>query len=124
MTDCVVLGNLSVPGGLILNHCVLIGNVTVGGTATILARDTRFQGNLTLTSAVSSLFDEGCCCTGTLTGFGIPTFQPSVTLVPDNKWVQGQRQHNLAATVGQPRGWVCTTTGVNGGFVFTAEAVL
>lgn len=117
-----VTGTVAVPGFLDCRDSEIVGTVTVGAGGTIIGRGSRFAGNLTFTTAVSSIFDEGCYCTGTLTGFGIPTVQPAVQAQVSAVWRKGQRAHNLAVAAAGTPGWACTTGGGTGVFVFKAEA--
>lgn len=102
-------------------NAIINGNVTVGAGATLIGKGSRFAGNLTFSIAVSSIFDN-CYCTGTLTGFGIPTVQPNICAQVGQVWRKGQRAQHLAPAAGGSPGWVCTTAGGTGVFVFKAEA--
>lgn len=112
---------MTVAGTLEITDSTINGDVTVNSGATLLGRGTRFNGALTQNVQCSSLLDAGCYATGAVTGLGSPTVQPSVTAQVGAVWQKGQRHHNLNAAVGQPPGWVCTTAGGTGTFVFTPE---
>lgn len=72
----------------------------------IYGYDTVFSGNLSQSAgAITSLFNEGCYCTGTVSGLG------ALTGGSNSK---GMYTKNMAPAVGSPKGWLCTAAGTPG----------
>lgn len=92
---------------LLKGMTILIGcQVTFAGTCTVqgplLAYGTRFIGNVTPNGYAA--FDDGCYCTGTVTGPGPPT----QGTFPG---IRGMTSKNLLPSAGGDIGWVCTLAG-------------
>lgn len=117
-------GTLGARGCVTSRGATINANVLIASGATWLGYGTRFNGTLGQTANCSSLMDSGCYATGAVTGLGIPTSQPSVQAQVGAVWRKGQRHHNLAPAAGGAPGWVCTTEGGTGVFVFKAESNL
>ncbi len=105
-------GNNLLKGSTVLNDCV----VTFAGTCTpigqLYAKGTTFKGNLTPNGW--SVFDDGCVCTGTVTGPGPPA---------SGTWSRGQRSINLVPATASDQGWLCTVAGTPGTWVAVGGAL-
>ncbi|WP_417070838.1 hypothetical protein [Niveibacterium terrae] len=125
LRDCNIIehGNL-LPGGALL----IGGSVNSASNATlevsyrtVTARGTTFNVNITsdngqfyfcgcaikgsfghTSGPVAGFFDDGTYCTGTVSGFGIPT---------GGSPYSGMYTKNLAPAVGSPKGWSYSTSG-------------
>jgi hypothetical protein len=102
-------GNNLLKGWTVLLGCV----VTFAGTCTVqaplYAKGTTFKGNLDTNGA--AVFDDGCVCTGTVTGSVAPT---------TGTWNQGQVTIDLT---GATQGATCTVAGTPGTWITTGGAL-
>lgn len=144
-TNCTILegGNL-LEGHTVLDACDVTCASSLAGRGAITARDTTFHcsvalvsgatllasgqtkvlGNLSQATDCSSLIGPMVYATGTVTGLGIPTSQPAANANVGGVWRKGQIHTNLAIAAGGTPGWVCTTSGGTGTFVFSAMSPL
>ena len=116
-------GTLAGQGAVICDGAVFHCNVTMdSGSSLVGGNGSKVFGNLAQTTDCSSLLDPTWTITGTVTGLGIPTGGPNVGWDSALKYYKGQYHHNYNPAVGDPMGWVCTTTGVDGVYVFSTVA--